>query len=49
VLLRADRALAYGKVMRVLGELNRAGLNKVSLVTLGKDASGADSSGKEQQ
>ena len=36
VFLRADRALQYGRVMRVMGELNRAGLNKVSLVTLDK-------------
>ena len=33
IFLRADRALDYGKVMRVMGELNRAGLNKVALVT----------------
>ena len=33
VLLRADTALDYGKVMRVMGELNRAGLNRVALVT----------------
>jgi len=33
VLLRADTSLDYGKVMRVMGELNRAGLNRVSLVT----------------
>jgi len=33
VYLRADLRLEYGKVMRVMGELNRAGLNKVSLVT----------------
>jgi biopolymer transport protein TolR len=37
VFLRADRALDYGRVMRVMGELNRAGLNKVSLVTTGTD------------
>jgi biopolymer transport protein TolR len=35
VFLRADRSLEYGRVMRVMGELNRAGLNKVSLVTTG--------------
>ena len=35
VFLRADRSLDYGRVMRVMGELNRAGLNKVSLVTTG--------------
>jgi biopolymer transport protein TolR len=33
IFLRADRAVDYGRVMRVMGELNRAGLNKVSLVT----------------
>ena len=33
VYLRADRGLDYGAVMRVMGELNRAGLNRVSLVT----------------
>ena len=38
VFLRADRALDYGRVMRVMGELNRAGLNKVSLVTTGPEA-----------
>ena len=32
---RADRSLDYGNVMRVMGELNRAGLNRVSLVTTG--------------
>ena len=34
VFLRADTALDYGRVMRVMGELNRAGLNKVALVTV---------------
>ncbi|MGI4733427.1 MAG: protein TolR [Janthinobacterium lividum] len=33
VMLRADRTLSYEKVMRVMGELNRAGLNRVALVT----------------
>jgi biopolymer transport protein TolR len=33
VYLRADRGLDYGAVMRVMGELNRAGLNRVALVT----------------
>jgi len=37
VFLRADRGLDYGKVMRVMGELNRAGLNRVALLTVGKD------------
>ncbi|WP_298691194.1 ExbD/TolR family protein [uncultured Sphingomonas sp.] len=33
IFLRADRALDYGAVDKLLGELNRAGLNKVSLVS----------------
>ena len=35
IYLRADRTLDYGKVMRVMGELNRAGLNRVALVSVG--------------
>ncbi|MDX3899090.1 MAG: protein TolR [Sphingobium sp.] len=37
IFLRADTALDYGRVMRVMGELNRAGLNKVALVSTGAD------------
>ena len=33
VTLRADRGLPYGNVMGVMGELNRAGFNSISLVT----------------
>ena len=33
IYLRADRGLDYGRVMRVMGELNRAGLNRVSMLT----------------
>ncbi len=33
VMLRADKGLDYGRVMGVMGELNRAGLNRVALVT----------------
>ena len=33
VFLRGDRALDYGRVMLVMGELNRAGINRISLVT----------------
>ncbi len=48
IFLRADTALDYGRVMRVMGELNRAGLNKVALVsTGGEDAAGAAASGQE--
>ncbi|MBC2667092.1 biopolymer transporter ExbD [Novosphingobium flavum] len=35
VTLRADRALPYGDVMQVMGELNHAGFNSISLVTNG--------------
>ena len=35
IYLRADKRLDYGKVMRVMGELNRAGLNRVALVSVG--------------
>ena len=35
VTLRADRTLDYGRVMGVMGELNRAGCRKISLVTNG--------------
>jgi len=35
ITLRADRALDYGRVMAVMGELNRAGCNSISLVTQG--------------
>ncbi len=37
IFLRADRALDYGAVDKLLGELNRAGLNKVSLVSTAAD------------
>ena len=37
VLLRADKGLDYGRVMAVMGDLNRAGLNRVALVSVGGD------------
>ena len=33
IFLRADRTLQFEKVMMVMGELNRAGLNKISIVS----------------
>jgi biopolymer transport protein TolR len=33
IYLRGDRGLPYGQVMAVMGELSRAGLTKVALVT----------------
>jgi biopolymer transport protein TolR len=35
IMLRGDRDIDYGRMMKVMGELNRAGLNSVSLVTTG--------------
>jgi biopolymer transport protein TolR len=37
IYLRADKGLDYGAVMRVMGELNRAGLNRVALVSVGEE------------
>ena len=34
IFLRADGQLDYARVMRVMGQLNAAGLNRVSLVTI---------------
>ncbi len=38
IMLRADKGLDYGQVMRVMGELNRAGLSRIALVTTGSDS-----------
>ena len=35
ITLRADTALDYGRVMAVMGELNRGGFNAITLVTSG--------------
>ena len=35
IMLRADKGLDYGRVMRIMGELNRAGLTRIALVTTG--------------
>ena len=35
ITLRADRSLDYGRVMAVMGELNRTGFHSISLVTNG--------------
>ncbi len=34
IFLRADKGLDYGRVMRVMGEINAAGLRKVALVSV---------------
>lgn len=33
ILLRGDKEINYGRVVRVMGELNAAGLNQISLIT----------------
>ena len=38
ITLRADRTLQWAQVAGVMGELNRAGLNRISLVTNGSSA-----------
>ncbi|MXO49367.1 protein TolR [Erythrobacter vulgaris] len=47
ITLRADRALDYGRVMAVMGELNRAGLNRISLVTNGGQSAPPVNTGSE--
>lgn len=42
IMLRADKGLDYGRVMRVMGELNRAGLTRISLVTTGANEAPAN-------
>ncbi len=38
IMLRADAGLDYGRVMAVMGEINRAGLTRIALVTTSSDA-----------
>ena len=40
IYLRADRALDYGRVMQVMGEINRAGLRRMALVSTPASESG---------
>ena len=37
IFLRADRTLDYGRVMAVMGEINRAGLRRVAMVSTAVD------------
>ena len=50
IVLRGDRSLDYGRVMAVMGELNRAGFNSISLITSSAPASGrvSDDSSDEE-
>ena len=36
IMVRADRGLDYGRVLRLMGELNAAGLRRISLVSEGE-------------
>ena len=49
--LRADRALDYGRVMQVMGEINRAGLRRVALVSTrrGRSADGPGGSNRPRR
>lgn len=49
IFLRADTNLAYGRVMRIMGELNRAGLDRVALVTTGATEEGTSSIGRSSR
>ena len=42
VTLRADRSLDYGRVIAVMGELNHAGITRISLVTAAAPATPGD-------
>ena len=37
IYLRADRGLDYGRVMQLMGEINRAGLRRVALVSTARE------------
>lgn len=47
IMLRADKGLEYGRVMRIMGELNRAGLTRIALVTTGAEAETAPAASAE--
>ena len=49
ITLRADRGLDYGRVMAVMGELNRAGLNRIALVTNGGSVSAPVNNGSSAE
>lgn len=48
VTLRADKALDYGRVIGVMGELNRAGFTSISLVTIAGGGEPPSSGGSEE-
>jgi biopolymer transport protein TolR len=48
IMLRGDTAISYGEMMKVMGELNRVGLNSVSLLTTAAAAPVTEGSSEEQ-
>jgi biopolymer transport protein TolR len=48
IMLRGDTGISYGEMMKVMGELNRVGLNSVSLVTSAAKAPVTGGSSEEQ-
>jgi biopolymer transport protein TolR len=48
VTLRADRNIDYGRVMAVMGELNRAGCNQIAMVTNSTSAPPASIAGSDE-
>ncbi|MGL5838655.1 MAG: protein TolR [Sphingorhabdus sp.] len=48
IMLRGDTGISYGEMMKVMGELNRVGLNSVSLVTTAAGGSVTERSSEDQ-
>ncbi|MCR2833007.1 ExbD/TolR family protein [Parerythrobacter lacustris] len=48
VTLRASRSIDYGRVMAVMGELNRAGFNQIAMVTNSTSAPPASIAGSDE-
>ena len=48
IMLRGDAAISYGEMMKVMGVLNRVGLNSVSLLTTAASAPVTEGSSEEQ-
>ena len=46
VFLRADRSLDYGRVMQVMGEINRAGLRRLAMVSTHEGATAGTNEGR---
>ena len=49
IFVRGDADINYGRVMEVMGTINRAGYRKVALITRAPEASGGKSSSKDEK